>query len=27
VLCGLIAYCRRPSKPSSGLDEYLPLPA
>lgn len=27
VLCGLIAYCRRPSKPSLGLDEYLPLPA
>jgi len=27
VLCGLIAYCRRPSKPSSGLDKYLPLPA
>ena len=27
VLCGLIAYCRRPSKPSLGLDSYLPLPA
>jgi transposase len=27
VLCGLIAYCRRPSKPSLGLDKYLPLPA
>jgi hypothetical protein len=27
VLCGLIAYCRRLSKPSWGLDEYLPLPA
>jgi transposase len=25
VLCGLIAYCRRPSKPSLGLDKYLPL--
>lgn len=27
VLCGLIAYCRRPIKPSLGLDNYLPLPA
>ena len=27
VLCGLIAYCRRPSKPSLGLDKYLSLPA
>jgi transposase len=27
VLCGLIAYCRRPSKPSLGLDTLLPLPA
>jgi transposase len=27
VLCGLIAYCRRPSKPSLGLDKYMPLPA
>ena len=27
VLCGLIAYCRRPSKPSLGLDKYLPLSA
>ena len=27
VLCGLIAYCRRPSKPSLGLDDCLPLPA
>lgn len=27
VLCGLIAYCRRPSKPSLGLAGYLPLPA
>lgn len=27
VLCGLIAYCRRPSKPSLGLDISLPLPA
>jgi len=26
-LCGLIAYCRRPSKPSLGLDELLSLPA
>ena len=26
VLCGLIAYCRRPIKPSLGLDNYLPLP-
>jgi IS5 family transposase len=25
VLCGLIAYCRRPSKPSLGLDDCLPL--
>jgi hypothetical protein len=27
VLCGLIAYCRRPSKPSLGLDLLMPLPA
>jgi len=27
VLCGLIAYCRRPSKPSLGLDISLPLHA
>jgi Transposase DDE domain len=27
VLCGLIAYCRRPTKPSLGLDQLLPLPA
>jgi len=27
VLCGLIAYCRRPSKPSLGLADHLPLPA
>ena len=27
VLCGLIAYCRRPSKPSLGLDDCLSLPA
>jgi transposase len=27
VLCGLIAYCRRPSKPSLGLDKFLPLSA
>jgi transposase len=27
VLCGLIAYCRRPSKPSLGLDRFMPLPA
>lgn len=27
VLCGLIAYCRRPSKPSLGSDQLLPLPA
>ena len=27
VLCGLIAYCRRPSKPSLGLDKYMSLPA
>jgi len=26
-LCGLIAYCRRPSKPSLGLDTLVPLPA
>ncbi len=25
VLCGLIAYCRRPIKPSLGLDNSLPL--
>jgi hypothetical protein len=27
VLCGLIAYCRRPIKPSLGVDNFLPLPA
>jgi transposase len=27
VLCGLIAYCRRPSKPSLGLNHLMPLPA
>lgn len=27
VLCGLIAYCRRPTKPSLGLDQLFPLPA
>jgi transposase len=27
VLCGLIAYCRKPSKPSLGLHNFLPLPA
>jgi hypothetical protein len=27
VLCGLIAYCRRPIKPSLALDVCLPLPA
>lgn len=27
VLCGLIAYCRRPSKPSLGLDNCSLLPA
>ena len=27
VLCGLIAYSRRPSKPSLGLADFLPLPA
>lgn len=27
VLCGLIAYCRRPLKPSLGLARRLPLPA
>lgn len=27
VLCGLIAYCRRPTKPSLGLDALLSLPA
>ncbi len=27
VLCGLIAYCRRPVKPSLGLDDCLSLPA
>jgi hypothetical protein len=26
ILCGLIAYCRRLSKPSLGLDDFLPLP-
>ena len=27
VLCGLIAYCHKPTKPSLGLDDLLPLPA
>jgi transposase len=27
VLCGLIAYCRRSTKPSLGLADLLPLPA
>jgi hypothetical protein len=27
VICGLIAYCRRPAKPSLGLDDALPLSA
>jgi transposase len=27
VLCGLIAYCRRPIKPSLGLNQFLALPA
>ena len=27
VLCGLIDYCRRPIKPSLGLDNYFPLSA
>lgn len=27
VLCGLIAYCHKPTKPSLGLDRCLPLPA
>jgi hypothetical protein len=27
VLCGLIAYCRRPSKPSLGLEKLALLPA
>jgi hypothetical protein len=27
VLCGLIAYCRRPSKPSLGLEDAFSLPA
>jgi hypothetical protein len=27
VLCGLIAYCRRPSKPSLDLDDFRSLPA
>jgi hypothetical protein len=27
VLCGLIAYCRRPVKPSLGLAGLMPLPA
>ncbi len=27
VLCGLIAYCRKPTKPSLGLDCLPPLPA
>ena len=27
VLCGLIAYSRRPTKPSLGLDQFLALPA
>jgi hypothetical protein len=27
VLCGLIAYCRQPTKPSLGLDRLVALPA
>jgi len=27
VICGIIAYCRRPIKPSLGLDTRFPLPA
>lgn len=27
VLCGLIAYCRQPAKPSLGLDQLVALPA
>ena len=27
VLCGLIAYCRQPVKPSLGLDQFVSLPA
>ena len=27
VLCGVIAYCHQPKKPSLGLDRLLPLPA
>lgn len=27
VLCGLIAYCHQPKKPSLGLEKLLPLPA
>jgi IS5 family transposase len=27
VLCGLIAYCRKPTKPSLGLDSLVSLPA
>jgi len=27
VLCGLIAYCRKPIKPSLGLDTLVSLPA
>jgi hypothetical protein len=27
VLCGLIAYCRRPKKPSLGLGKFVALPA
>jgi hypothetical protein len=27
VLCGLIAYCRQPAKPSLGLDRLIALPA
>lgn len=27
VLCGVIAYCHQPKKPSLGLDKLLPLPA
>ncbi len=27
LLCGLIAYCRRPSKPSLGLEHLALLPA
>ena len=27
VLCGLIAYCRRPKKPSLGFENFALLPA